>query len=88
MADIQVVAVDALQFKVTVTDRSTTSHLVSVQAAYAQKLTQGKIPTAELVKQSFLFLLAREPNTSILRQFDLSVIARYFPEYEQQITLA
>ncbi|WP_047532937.1 hypothetical protein [Methylotenera sp. N17] len=88
MADIQVVAVDTVQFKVTVRDRSTTSHLVSVQPAYAQKLTQGKISTTELVKQSFIFLLAREPNTSILQQFDLSVIARYFPEYEQQITLA
>lgn len=85
MADVQVVAVSDLQFEVTVTDRSTTSHLVTVQAAYAQQLTLGKISTAELVKQSFVFLLAREPNTSILRQFDLSVIAHYFPEYEQQI---
>lgn len=86
MADVQVVAVSDLQFEVTVTDRSTTSHLVTVQPAYAQKLMQGKISTTELVKQSFVFLLAREPNTSILRQFDLSVIARYFPEYEQQIS--
>lgn len=86
MADIQVVVVDDLQFKVTVTDRSSTSHLVTVQPAYAQRLTQGTISTAELVKRSFIFLLAREPNTSILRQFDLSVIAHYFPEYEQQIT--
>lgn len=86
MADVQVVAVSDLQFEVTVTDRSTTSHLVTVQPAYAQQLTLGKISTAELVKQSFVFLLAREPNTSILRQFDLSVIAHYFPEYEQQIT--
>lgn len=86
MADIQVVVVNDLQFEVTVTDRSTTSHLVTVQPAYAHKLTQGTISTAELVKQSFIFLLAREPNTSILRQFDLSVIAHYFPEYEQQIT--
>lgn len=85
MADVQVVAVSDLQFEVTVTDRSTTSHLVTVQPAYAQQLTLGKISTAELVKQSFVFLLAREPNTSILRQFDLSVIAHYFPEYEQQI---
>ncbi len=85
MADVQVVAVSDLQFEVTVTDRSTTSHLVTVQPAYAQQLTLGKTSTAELVKQSFVFLLAREPNTSILRQFDLSVIAHYFPEYEQQI---
>ena len=86
MADIQVVELDDLRFNVTVSDGSTTSHLVTVQPAYAHKLSQGTMSTAELVKQSFIFLLAREPNTSILRQFDLSVIARYFPEYEQQIT--
>mgnify|MGYP001810245538 CR=1 FL=1 len=85
MADVQVIAVSDFQYEVTVTDRSTTSHLVTVQPAYAQQLTLGKIPTADLVKQSFIFLLAREPNTSILRQFDLSVIAHYFPEYEQKI---
>jgi hypothetical protein len=58
---------------------------VRVQADYALKLTAGKITTAQLVKKSFEFLLEREPNTSILRSFDLSVIARYFPEYERII---
>jgi hypothetical protein len=37
------------------------------------------------VKRSFEFLLEREPNTSILPEFDLSVIQRYFPEYERTI---
>lgn len=85
MADIQVVAIDDFRFEVTVSDRSTTRHMVSIQPDYAQQLTQGKRSNAELIRQSFVFLLAREPNTSILQKFDLSVIARYFPEYEQQI---
>jgi len=38
-----------------------------------------------LLRASFEFLLAREPNTSILRRFDLPVIGHYFPEYEQRI---
>jgi hypothetical protein len=37
------------------------------------------------VEKSFEFLLDREPNTSILRTFDLPVIQRYFPEYERTI---
>ena len=41
--------------------------------------------TEQLVRRSFDFLLEREPNTSILRQFELPVIARYFPEYERVI---
>ena len=60
-------------------------HTVTLQADYAQKLTNGHISNAELLKKSFEFLLQREPNTSILRSFDLSVISRYFPEYEREI---
>ena len=85
MAEIKVTPMDDATFQVTVTGKSTTTHEVKVQADYAQKLTGGKITTAQLVKKSFEFLLEREPNTSILRSFDLSVIARYFPEYEHII---
>jgi hypothetical protein len=37
------------------------------------------------VEKSFEFLLEREPNTSILRSFELGVTAGYFPEYERTI---
>jgi hypothetical protein len=30
-------------------------------------------------------MLAREPNTAILREFDLSTIERYFPDYAREI---
>ena len=39
----------------------------------------------ELVRSSFEFLLEREPRDSILRDFDLPMIGRYFPEYERDI---
>jgi len=38
----------------------------------------------DLVARSFDFLLEREPPGSILNRFDLSVIQRYFPDYDQQ----
>ncbi|HEV2414594.1 MAG TPA: hypothetical protein VGX27_07280 [Candidatus Dormibacteraeota bacterium] len=37
----------------------------------------------DLVRRSFEFLLDREPASSILRRFDLSVIETYFPEYDE-----
>ena len=37
------------------------------------------------VRESFRFLLEREPATSILRQFSLSDIARYLPEYLSEL---
>ena len=45
----------------------------------------GEEDVEDLVQRSFEFLLERESPSSILRTFDLSVIERYFPEYDRQI---
>ncbi len=34
-----------------------------------------------LIRESFAFLLEREPATSIMREFGLDVIGRFFPDY-------
>jgi hypothetical protein len=74
------------QFRVRVTEAGTeTSHLVTVKPEDYLRLTGGKVDAAELVRRSFEFLLENEPKESILRQFDLTVIAKYFPDYENQI---
>ena len=86
MAEIHITTIDASHYQVQLVSSTTTSHKVTVQPDYAQKLTAGTISTVDLIHQSFEFLLAREPNTSILPSFDLSVIARYFPEYEREIS--
>jgi len=57
----------------------------TVSPEYRDKLTGGRVPAERLVEKSFEFLLDREPNTSILRAFDLPTIQRYFPEYERTI---
>lgn len=85
MANISVKKLNETTFEVKVEAHSTTTHVVTVQADYASKLTEGKASTEQLVSRSFDFLLERESNTSILRSFDLPVISRYFPEYERTI---
>jgi hypothetical protein len=50
-----------------------------------ERLTGGKASPEALVEESFRFLLEREPKESILGAFDLTVIGRYFPEYERAI---
>jgi len=72
-------------FDVTVEERTTTTHTVTVSPEYYQKLTGGEVPVERLVLRSFDFLLEREPHTSILRQSDLPLIQRYFPRYESSI---
>ena len=69
--------------EVTVNDRESTTHRVRISRAERERY--GGSDVAELVKRSFEFLLAREANTSILREFDLSTIERYFPEYASEI---
>ena len=85
MPQIIVTTIDECHFQVTVIGSSNTTHKVTIQPDYALKLTAGNITAAQLVEKSFEFLLERESNTSIMRSFDLSVIARYFPEYERII---
>jgi hypothetical protein len=38
-----------------------------------------------LVRETFAFLLEREPRSSILARFDLPVVERYFPEYPAEM---
>lgn len=85
MHSITVTTIDEQTFEVAVTGRSTTTHIVIASPEYVEKLTGRQTEAKELVSRSFEFLLEREPNTSILRRFELPVIARYFPEYEHVI---
>lgn len=75
------------QFRVRLIEgKSETRHQVTVTPEDYQRLTGGKVDAAQLVRRSFEFLLENEPKESILQKFDLSVIRRYFPEYETEIT--
>ncbi len=64
---------------------TSTRHVVAVASADLIRLDPGARDPHLLVDRSFRFLLEREPNTSILRSFDLMEIARYFPEFESAI---
>ena len=85
MQSIDIKPLDDHSFEVLVQASSTTTHIVTVKPEYAEKLTGNRVSTTILIKKSFEFLLERESNSSILRSFDLAVIARYFPEYEAEI---
>ena len=85
-AKIDVEKINKSKFRVRITESgSETIHDVTVSPNVYTKLTNGKVEPEELVRRSFEFLLEREPKESILTRFDLSVISRYFPEYEGEI---
>jgi hypothetical protein len=85
-ATIAVEKLDGNRYRVTVSEAGEQStHQVILKPDYHQKLTGGRLAPEELVRRSFEFLLEREPKESILEEFELPVIGRYFPEYEAEI---
>ena len=72
------------EWLVTVTAAITTEHRVRLSKKEHEQLSAGK-SSEELIEESFRFLLERETNTSILSSFELPLIGRYFPEYEDEI---
>ena len=85
-ARIEVEKVKEGKFRIRVIEKSSESiHRVTLTQEDYRKLSGGKIEPQELVRRSFEFLLAREPKESILPEFDLPLIGRYFPEYEREL---
>jgi hypothetical protein len=60
---------------------SSTRHQVRVSRRDIDRWARGR-SAEDLVRDSFAFLLKQESKESILREFDLSVIQRYFPDFD------
>lgn len=76
---------DPLGFDVCVREgKSETRHRVTLSQRDYLRLSGGA-PAEGVIEAAFRFLLAREPKESILASFDVSVIARYFPEFEERL---
>ena len=66
-------------------DARATEHEVAVTNDVLSRLAPADTDPTRLVRESFEFLLAREPRESILRTFELPIIGRYFPDWEAEI---
>ena len=91
MSDIQIESAGegsgATRFRVTIREGDSASdHVVSVTEGDYRRMGEGFGSYEDFVRATFEFLLEREPKDSILAEFDVSVIPRYFPEYEKEMT--
>jgi hypothetical protein len=85
MTKIRVEACGDDAYRVTVSDTgSETVHEVSVSEEERAGFG-GDAVAQDLLRESFRFLLEREPKESILPRFELSAIQRYFPEYRDEM---
>ena len=75
-----------LDFEVVVREgQGETRHHVTISRETCERLTAGKHTPERFLEAAFRFLLDREPKESILRRFDVTVISRYFPEFEREL---
>ena len=78
---------DPYEFAVTVRERGTeTRHRVTMADATYSQLAGERATPERVIEAAFEFLLEREPKESILSSFDVTVISRYFPSFEEGIT--
>ena len=70
-------------FNVIIYSNTETNHQVTISDNFINQHQIKNLTKKEIIEQSFIFLLERESNTSILRKFDIEVIANYFPEYKK-----
>jgi hypothetical protein len=86
MTMIAVTPMAPLEFGVEVSEGdAVTGHRVRVPEAFLDDLMLGDVELETIVRESFNFLLEREPHTAILREFSLDDIARFFPEYPEDL---
>lgn len=83
---IQVRRIDEGKFEAVVREgKGETRHHVTMRQETYEQLTRGKYTPERCIEAAFRFLLDREPKESILGRFDVTVISRYFPEFEQEL---
>lgn len=86
MATVEITPTGPREFDVEVRDGDAeTSHRVTVPDSLIDELELQEGDLERAVRESFEFLLEREPPSSILSEFSLDVISRYFPEYPEEL---
>ena len=84
-SEIRITPISEELYKVKVSGKTETRHSVSITGLDYERFTGGRKPKEQLVLFAFEFLLKREENTSILREFSICKINEYFPEFEKEV---
>ncbi|MGH2722788.1 MAG: hypothetical protein ACRDI0_00720 [Actinomycetota bacterium] len=86
MTEIEITPLEEARYGVAVIEGTTTTHhRVTVPDDLLTDLGLGGTDPEVAIRESFEFLLEREPASSILPQFSLDEISRYFPEYRDEL---
>jgi hypothetical protein len=84
LADIRVIPTGAREFEVVIGEGESTHH-VTVPEDLVAELGLPEDDLEGLVRESFEFLLEREPASSVMPEFSLDAIPTYFPEFREEL---
>ena len=83
--DIKITPISEEVYRVQVSGRTETMHSVSTTDLDYERFTGGRKTKEQLILFAFEFLLKREENTSILREFAICNVNEFFPEFEKEV---
>ena len=84
MADIRVTSTGAREFEVEIGE-GVRAYRVTVPEDLVAELSLPEDDLEGVVRESFVFLLEREPASSIMPELSLDVIPNNFPEYREEM---
>jgi hypothetical protein len=86
MSDVEIIDLEPEHFEVRVTEgSSTTSHRVRLAPDLLGDLGLGDVEPERLLRETFAFLLDRESASEIMSEFSLDDVARFFPEFYDEL---
>jgi hypothetical protein len=82
MSEITITELEPDTFGVEIDEgHQTTGHRIRLDREILAAAGLGAVAPETIVRETFHFLLEREPATAILPEFGLDTVQRYFPEY-------
>ncbi len=86
MTTMRVVSMAPGEYGVEVEEgHETTAHKVRLPEDFLDDLMLTGVDEERIVRETIDFLLEREPATSILPEFSLEDVTRYFPEFPEEL---
>lgn len=86
MNDVTITELEPGLFGVQVEEgRETTSHRVRLDDDFLDDAGLDAVEREVIVRETFAFLLEREPATAIMPEFDLDTVQRFFPDFVEEL---
>jgi hypothetical protein len=87
MSEITITELEPGMFGVEVEEgHETTSHRVQLEDDFLDEAGLDLVEREALVKETFVFLLEREPATAIMSEFGLDDVQRFYPDYVEEVS--